>query len=176
MQEIELKFKISDIDNIRKRIENIGAEKEERRVEKDVAFDKDRKLKEKGELLRLRRADDDVYLTFKSPEDDEDFKEMEEIELKLSDFEKMKEILGRIDFEPQRGFKKDRETWLYKDSEILIDRLSFGNFLEIEGSKKEIREIANLLDLDWGERMTENYLELYKQYCKKKGIEEERFF
>lgn len=177
MKEIEVKFKIENIKQIREKVKETGAKRKSKVIEQDLGFDtKQKKLKQKGQLLRIRRADGNVYLTFKSPRKSNHFKEMEELELGIEDFNKMKQILKRLGFLPQRGFKKERETWQYKNSEILIDQLGFANFLEIEGSKKEIKEITELLDLDWSERMTDNYLEVYQQYCKEKGIKEQKFF
>lgn len=66
--------------------------------------------------------------------------------------------------------EKERWTFLYKDNEIVLDRLPFiGFFMEIEGSSEEaINEVIQLLNIsscqvvrkNYGELMTEKFLEL----------------
>lgn len=171
MIEIEVKFRISDIVKIRKALRKIGAKGIDKVLQEDFSFDDDGEtLARSGKLLRLRKAGDRVYLTFKSLRRRGKFKEAEEIEIQVSDFEKAKELLGRLGFRPKRKLRKQRETWSFGSSEILVDQSALGSFLEIEGSKKGIEEIVRLLSLDEQERSTKTYEEIYQEFCEKRGI------
>ncbi len=44
--------------------------------------------------------------------------------------------------------------------EVVLDEMPFGNFVELEGEEKEIRKTADLLQLDWDNRILDNYLAL----------------
>lgn len=175
MKEIEVKFKLTkDIKNLLKKI---GAKRERIHLEENIIFDdKNRSLYKKKELLRLRKVGKEFLLTFKALKSTKNFKESEEIETRVNNFNFMKRILERLGFHPVNGYKKKREKWHYGNTEICIDKLSFGKFLEIEGNKKSIEKVIQLLNLDKNERITKTYLELYQDYCKAKGIKPKRYF
>jgi len=171
MIEIEVKFEISNIRKIQQGLKKIGAKKISKVLQQDISFDDENEtFMKQDKLLRVRKEGDNVILAFKSKKKKARFKEAEEIEIKVSDFKKTKGILKRIGFYPMGEFRKTRERWDFKNSEILIDQTALGNFLEIEGTKKEIEEIIKLLELDSKKRSSKTYHELYKEYCKKKGI------
>ncbi|MDX1584065.1 MAG: adenylate cyclase, partial [Thermoanaerobaculia bacterium] len=48
-------------------------------------------------------------------------------------------------------------------SEILLDRTPIGDFLEIEGSDREIEQIAERLELEMKDAIRSSYIELYKK-------------
>lgn len=171
MIEIEVKFRISDIAKIRKALKRTGAKRIGKVLQEDFALDDEGEtLARSGKLLRLRKAGDKVYLAFKSLRRRGKFKEAEEVEIEVSDFEKAKELLGRLGFSPKGKLRKQREEWSFGSSEILIDQSVLGSFLEIEGSREEIEKIVRLLGLDRREGSTKTYEEIYQEYCKKRGI------
>ena len=49
---------------------------------------------------------------------------------------------------------KFRAKWQFKNTEVVIDELPFGFFLEIEGNEKEIFEVACLLNLDINKKIS----------------------
>jgi hypothetical protein len=48
--------------------------------------------------------------------------------------------------------------------------MPFGVFLEIEGEKARIREVADRLGMAWKERILFNYLEIFEIICQKEGL------
>jgi len=184
MKEIEIKFKIAKPNLIRKILKKHKAKFIGRAFERTVKFDtKNNDLQRAGKFLRVRTGFKSV-ITFKrkiksKPRSREislrgkKFKEREEIELEISEPEKMKVILENLGFTKKWIMEKYREKWQWGSAEIVIDKLPFGNFIEIEGSKKTIQKVAKLLGLRLADGITATYWGLWKDYCRRKGIKEE---
>lgn len=161
--ETEVKFILSDVQSIRERIVELGVDLKGRVFETNIRFeDIDESLLRKKSLLRLRR-DANTKLTYKSEPaiKDDQFKTFRELEVQVSDFTTMKLILEHLGFHQAQIYEKWRETFIFDDTILCIDTMPFGDFLEIEGKKEYIREIASKLGLQWGQRITLNYLAIF---------------
>jgi adenylate cyclase, class 2 len=161
--EIEVKFYVPDIDAIRARIRSLGAEPKGCGFETNIRFDdKDLRLTRGKKLLRLRQ-DTRCRLTVKSPPEDADteFKIFRELEVDVSDSQTMIAILEELGFTPRQVYEKQRETYLFGHAELCLDTLPYGHFLEIEGGKDDIRKATEAIGLNWGKRITANYLTLF---------------
>lgn len=160
--EVEVKFLVDDISEIRERLMRLGAEPKHPRVyERNVRFDSPAgDLLAKDQLLRLRQ-DARSRLTFKgrSPADIlSEAKVREEIEVTVDDFDRMSLLLQRLGFEPVQVYEKYRETFQMGDVEIVLDEMPFGQFVELEGAEDDIRHTAAELGFDWSRRVLVNYL------------------
>jgi adenylate cyclase class 2 len=172
-REIEIKFKIDKPTAIRKILKNQKAKFIGRVFEKAIQFDTSSKnLKKHGKFLRVRSGFKNT-LTFKRKIDNKKFKEREEIELEISEPEKMKEILEKLGFTKMLIMEKYREKWNLAGTEIDIDKLPFGTFIEIEGKPKLIQKTAKILGLDLKDGITATYWGLWRKFAKKKGIKDE---
>lgn len=161
--ETEVKFILSDVQSIRERIVELGVDVKGRVFETNIRFeDIDESLLRKKSLLRLRR-DANTKLTYKSEPaiKDDQFKTFRELEVQVSDFTTMKLILEHLGFHQAQIYEKWRETFIFDDTILCLDTMPFGDFLEIEGKKEYIREIASKLGLQWGQRITLNYLAIF---------------
>lgn len=170
--EIEVKFFLPDIEEIRKAIIQTGATRKGKVFEYNIRFDDSEKsLIRKKILLRLRK-DTQTRLTYKSPHKSPDgqFKMMKELEVTVSDFDTMVTILKSLGFEPVQVYEKWRETFESEHVEFCIDSLPFGTFLEIEGEKDSIRNMVNQLNLAWEKRILANYLEIFEQLKHQVGL------
>jgi adenylate cyclase class 2 len=167
-EEIEVKFIIDDLAAMRQRIIAIGAYlKTPRTYEDNVTFDTpDQRLERQGRLLRLRRDQHNI-VTYKEPglTDQQDFKVRHEYEVSVSDFAQMYTILEKIGFHPALRYEKYRETFTYKEAELLLDETPCGVFLEIEGAQETIRDLAAQLGIDFNTRLTASYGEIFKAVC-----------
>jgi adenylate cyclase class 2 len=167
-EEIEVKFIIDDLPSIRQRILAIGAcLKTPRTYEDNVTFDTpDQQLRRQGRLLRLRR-DQRHIVTYKEPSltKHEDFKVLREYEVSVNDFAQMYAILEKIGLRPTLRYEKYRETFTYKNGELLLDETPCGVFLEIEGSQETIRDLAAQLGIDFKTRLTAGYGEIFEAVC-----------
>ena len=161
--EFEVKFFLADIEALRRKILDLGARSRGRYLEQNLRFeDTNNTFKANRCLLRLRH-DHKSTLTFKSPpnEDSRQVKVLRELEVEVSDFAAMRHILESIGFHCEQVYEKWRETLTIKNIHFCLDTMPYGNFLEIEGTEKQIKQYARRLDLKWEGRILGNYLELF---------------
>jgi len=162
--ETEIKFYLIDLPSMRQRILELGAESRGRFFESNVRFEDSRQsLKMKKSLLRLRR-DRTVKLTYKSPPPEENmqFKIMKELEVEVSDFDTMQLILEALGFHHEQVYEKWRETLVLGQTQFCLDSMPYGDFLEIEGPKQDIKNFATRLGLGWDQRILLNYLHIFE--------------
>lgn len=169
--EIEVKFylygKNISRNQLLNRMEMLGGRSAGRVFERNIRFeDEEHRLLEKRSLLRLRK-DHRTRLTFKSESvgvsdrDRKNFKIFNELEVDISDFSTMTLILEALGFHQAQVYEKWRETFVVGDTRICMDTMPFGDFLEIEGQKEDIPELAARIGLDWNRRILENYLGIF---------------
>jgi len=172
-REVEIKFKIRNSDSIRKKLKNQGAKFLGKVFERTIRFDTpNNDLEKNKKFLRIRTGFKNV-ITFKRKLKNKNFKEREEIELEISDLEKMKMILENLGFTKIKIMEKHREKWQLNKGEIVIDKLPMGEFIEIEGKEKTIREAVKNLGLNFKDRITTTYWDLWKEFSKRRGIKNE---
>ena len=162
--EIEVKFFLFDLDAVRDRILELGAYSAGRLFETNIRFeDRANSLLEKKALLRLRK-DRRAKLTYKCKPavSDVDYKIFNELEVEVSDFTKMRQILESLGYHKDQIYEKWRESYTLKGTDCCIDVMPFGNFLEIEGNKKEIKDVAAEIGMQWERRILLNYLEMFE--------------
>ena len=170
--EIEVKFHLVEVKAIRDRMLAMGATPCGRVFETNIRFeDASKSLKKQGILLRLRK-DDRILLTFKSslPRPDTQFKIHRELEVEVGDFDVCHSILKGLGFHPEQAYEKWRETLILDNTNLLIDTMPYGVFLEIEGQKPHIRNVADRLRLKWEERILLNYLEIFEIVQREEGL------
>jgi len=161
--ETEVKFHLTDPAAMRTRLTALGARSLGRCHERNIRFeDEGRNLIRRKCLLRLRR-DRKTTLTVKLPPADADpaFKQFVELEAEVADFDGMQRILAALGYHPEQKYEKWRETFVLERTTFCLDALPFGDFLEIEGPKDAIRDVAGRLELDWRKRIVLNYLEIF---------------
>lgn len=173
-KEIEIKFRVGDEGDILRRLGSLGAKKSESGLEHNIVFDSaDGNLREDGFLLRLRKFAGRNVLTFKKAITQGEFKEADEIQTDVKDFDLMKEILTNLGYEIFWIYEKETDHYAIGGTYVCIDRLPFGTFMEIEGEPEKIREVASGLGLDMKNGITKTYLELYEDFCREQGKEME---
>jgi len=171
--EIELKFEIKNPSAIRRKLRKLKAKFIGKAFERAFQLDtKNKDLRKKGVFLRVRTGFKNT-LTLKKRLENKKFKEREEIELEISDPEKMKIIVQALGFNRFRIMEKYREKWHLGSAEITIDRLPMGCYVEIEGGEKTIEEIAGDLGFDIKYGITKTYWGLWRDYAKENGIKDE---
>ena len=168
--EIEIKFFCPEIQSLHQKILGLGARSEGRFFEKNLRFDDaNQTLEGKKCLLRLRH-DRKSTLTFKSkpPASNPQFKVFKELEVEVGDLSIMQDILESLGFYCQQVYEKWRETLVIENTQFCLDTMPYGNFLEIEGTQRDIRRYTQDLGLQWPKRILANYLEIFdilKEKC-----------
>lgn len=162
--ETEVKFHLTDRHSTRQCILDLGAQSRGRFFESNVRFeDAHKTLRQKKSLLRLRR-DQKTTLTFKStpPEENNQYKILKELEVEVSDFDTMHRILEALGYHCEQIYEKWRETLVLNHTHFCLDSMPYGNFLEIEGQRRDIKDLATQLELPWKQRILLNYLQIFE--------------
>ena len=134
-----------------------GAEYVGRDFEENVIYSSDG-LRETNSAVRLRHVGDRTLLTFKRRvPGDVGVKQQIEHETEVQDAESMRSILNELGIEPVLVYEKYRDTWKLRSVEVVLDELSFGSFMEIEGTITGIKEAEILLGIEHLDAVHETY-------------------
>jgi adenylate cyclase class 2 len=176
--EIEKKFRLSIeqrlmLDSL---LPMVGATLRGKAFEENMIF-AGKGLDQLNRILRLRRTDGKSTLTYKERLDsNQAVKRRREVETDVAPPENMIEFLSMIDVIPMLIYEKHRTTWDLANTEVTIDELPFGLFLEIEGDEEAIRNAESLLDRVGLKVEPLTYHELAQKHGTKNGeIIEARF-
>jgi adenylate cyclase, class 2 len=167
--EIEKKYRLTGRQRheVLRRLDEIGATRVGEEFEENILYAGEA-LEPGLAVLRLRRTDKRATLTYKERYPSRsDIKHQREDETVVDDPDAMELILDALGFTPALVYEKRRETWTSDQTEIVVDELSFGWFMEIEGTEHGIEDIEKKLAIKGlkAEMMT------YPQLAKKHGIE-----
>lgn len=171
--EIEVKFYLEDIEGMRRNLLELGVESKGRVFETNIRYeDNQLSLIQKKTLLRLRK-DEKTTLTFKSvpKTKSRDFKVFNELEVEVDDMATMGQILEALGFHPEQKYEKWRETLVLERTKMFLDRMPYGDFLEIEGQPQDIKNWIARLGLNWHRRILLNYLEIFEIIKKKLNLQ-----
>jgi adenylate cyclase class 2 len=168
--EIEAKFWVPDLDDLRRRVLAAGGRPVmPRTLEHNERFDaSDGRLRRRGEVLRLRR-DRQCTLAYKRALSSAE--ERSEIEVGIDDLEAARAVLLGLGFVLIFIYDKYRQVLALDDTLIMLDELPFGSFVEIEGpSLQAIGRCAAALGLDWDRRVSRSYLSIYEAMRQRLGL------
>lgn len=167
--EIEIKYLVTDLARLREKILSRGWTSQGNHFEYNIRFeDESGSLYEKKQLLRLRK-DTVNTLTFKAKSRQKSalYKIRRETEVTVNDFEAMRHIIHALGFGKEQIYEKWRETFHADGAVICLDRMPFGDFMEIEGPEQTIAAISEALGFSPEQGIKKNYLKLFS-YIKDK--------
>ena len=145
--EIEKKYRLTEKQRaeLLRRLPQIGATPQSEEFEENTLYGGD--LLDVGRcVLRLRRVGDNAILTYKERyPSSSSIKQQREEETHVSDADAMETILDALGFAPALIYEKRRATWRLGETEIALDELPFGLFMEIEGTEADIRKVERRL-------------------------------
>jgi len=145
-------------------------------VEENTIFSNDL-LFERRAMVRIRKTADRSIITFKQRmESISGAKHQSEYETKVDDADATRSILEGIGLRRVLVYEKKRATYNFRNSEIVLDELPFGLFMEIEGPLTAIAEAEMLLGIEDLETESETYPRLTEKFGVKNGdVIESRF-
>ena len=138
MIEVEVKAKIENFIDMKKKLENLGAIKSKKEFQEDIYFNSPIvDFANTDEALRIRTTkendDKNIFITYKGPKIDSKSKTREEIEIAIEDSEKCSKIFQHLGFTKVRSVKKNRQYYNYKNFEISLDDVEgLDPYMEIE--------------------------------------------
>ncbi len=134
MNEIEVKAKVHDHDNLIKQLENLGCIFTSPIHQKDTIYipiGESIPVPSGVNVLRIREQNNKYILTLKQPLTNQ--LDNIEKELEFSNPQSMHEIILLLGFEVSSTVEKTRRTSKYKDFEICLDEVTgLGSYIEVE--------------------------------------------
>lgn len=172
-QEIEIKFALEDQAAVRSQLLQLGSVSHGRCFEDNLRLDDDaHTLTARHIVLRLRQVEGPdgsaTRLTVKSPaaSPDASLSFRNEAETEIGDGAAMLKALEMLGYTPYWRYQKRRETFIWNDTEAVIDELPIGWFLEIEGAPQGIRALAEKLGFDMADGITASYARIFDEVCR----------
>ncbi len=176
--EIEAKMAVPDLDAIRDRLRQLGAQPAGRNLETNTFFDtEDRSLLAADEGLRLRRnvnvasGAQEHVITYKGPRQHGVLKSREEVEVTVQGSEGAVTLLERLGYVRMLAFEKRRDSWLLGGCKVELDELPYlGSYVEVEGPGEQpvlaVREQLGLADRPI---VKSSYIALLMGYLQERG-------
>lgn len=176
--EIEKKYRLTRerLEPLRLRLKESGAEDAGEEFEENTIYTGPG-LDARSRVLRLRRVQGRALFTYKERDPSPSaVKRQREEETEVSDADALAAILEALGYRAALVYEKRRATWRLDGTEVVIDELPFGLFLEIEGDEPAILSAEKLLGLQDAEAEHAPYPELTMRHGTKKGdVVEARF-
>lgn len=163
--EIELKFNVSNLSELESKIKDIGAEFKGEKSCKDTYFIVPNNP-EGRKYLRIRETNNKSELAYHYFESQSHTKEWE---TGITDPKTTLEILKQLEYKIDVIVNKNRKTYKYNYSEIVLDQVeNLGEFIEIESSTlEEINKIATKIGLNADKAINDSgYPDLIRSKCK----------
>jgi predicted adenylyl cyclase CyaB len=149
MQEIEVKILKIDVEATLAQLQELGAHYVGEKNLSAILLDTPRRdLSKKNGSLRLRQENDTCYLTYKAFGGKQQFKNLKETEIIVSDFQQAKNLLSAIGYSNvYRSYEKKRFEFTLGNATICIDKylnaLSYiPVFMEVETRTEEDMVLA----------------------------------
>ena len=178
MIEIEKKYRltVAQRDQVLKRLTAAGAEDRGEEFEENTIYGGG-SLQRGTSVLRLRRCGRKALLTYKERFPGASaIKRQREDETLVEDPAAMALILEALGFKPVLIYEKRRRTWSVGATEVVIDELPFGLFMEIEGEEQEIESTEQMLGIHGLPAEHATYPQLTDQHGERVGdVIEARF-
>jgi adenylate cyclase class 2 len=165
--EREAKFRITSWEEGEAQLKRAGGRVLERRYfETNSLYDfPEGTLRKRGQALRIRRARDAAWLTFKEPaRGSGGIKHRHEYETSLEDPDAVERILTAIGMDEQFRYEKYREVYALADVEACLDETPIGFYIELEGLANAIEAAVLPLKLSMDDAIVASYPELYREY------------
>lgn len=145
--ETEKKYRLlkDDRERVLKRLQEVDAEFRGEEFEENTLY-AGGGIDSRNCVLRLRRVGGSSILTFKERfPSSSSIKRQREEETHVEDADAMAAILNALGFRPAVVYEKRRSTWRVGGTEVVLDDLPFGFFMEIEGEETAILAAEQLL-------------------------------
>jgi adenylate cyclase class 2 len=168
-QEIEVKLRVSNLEEFTMKVQHAGFRLVTPRThESNTLYDfPDRRLRGRGQLIRIRKYGEKWTLTHKSRGSSDKHKSRAETETQVTDGEALAHVLTSIGMEPSFRYEKYRAEWTDGVGHILIDETPIGNIVELEGPPEWIDRTAAKLGIKESEYITQSYAEMFADWCRR---------
>lgn len=165
-KEVEIKFQLKNLASVTRKLRQAGFHLVTRRThEQNTLYDLEgTPLRQRGEILRLRKYGDDWELTYKGKGKAGKHKTRIENQTKVKNGPQMEAILLALGYRPLFRYEKFRAAWSDGKGDVVLDQTPIGDFGEIEGPPRWIDRVARLLGIAPGDYITKSYGELFMEW------------
>lgn len=165
-REIEIKFRVGDLRGLARKLRGAGFRLVTRRThEVNTLYDLPGEvLRQRQELLRLRKYGSAWTLTHKSGGRKGRHSSRVELETGVTDGKKMDAILRGLGYTPSFRYEKFRAEWSDGKGQVVVDETPIGSFCEIEGPPRWIDATAKKLGVRSADYITKNYATLFLEW------------
>jgi adenylate cyclase, class 2 len=170
-KEVEIKFALDDLGALEHKLRALGFRRQTPRTrEMNTLYDlPGMVLRQRGELLRLRKYGKGWTLTHKAPGVAGRHKTRVETETAVEDGERMQGILSALGFAPSFQYEKFRSEWSDGAGHVVLDETPIGIYGEIEGPPRWIDRTARALGITPSQYITDSYAELFTDWKARTG-------
>ena len=178
MQEVEIKFRVTDAPVLRAAAQRAGfSQKTPSTMERNTLLDTpDRTLRRAGELLRMRQYGERWVMTHKRHPTAEEAKNFSarhkmrvETETAVEDGEALTQVFASLGYRPVFVYEKLREEWNDGHGCLVLDETPLGIYAELEGAPEWIDATAEKLGVSESEYITESYGALFLRWKDETG-------
>jgi len=163
--EVEIKFAIRDLEDIKKRLRELSFREETPRAhEMNTLYDRGEEMRKRGEVLRIRKYGDKWTVTHKAKSQNARHKARVETETVVADGKALETVFQAMGFEPSFQYEKFRSEWSDGKGHVVLDETPIGVLGEIEGPPEWIDRVAGELRIGQGEYITNSYAELFRDW------------
>ncbi|MFA6888131.1 MAG: class IV adenylate cyclase [Candidatus Woesearchaeota archaeon] len=163
--ETEVKIKIDAVEPIKQKLLGMKAELYKKRALQTDLYFGNKKLRKNGQTLKIR---DNAIFTYKGPaEKKKNIRSNEEIEIMIDNAAYLQLLLEKLGYVQYWKKERYRESYLINMTQICIDETPMGNFIEIEGKKENILDIAKRLGFSQKDFSADGYGKIWREYAKK---------
>jgi len=170
-REIEIKFQVKNVHALRRKLGDAGFQLQtKRRHEVNTLYDLPGEvLRQRKELLRIRKYGRQWILTHKSGTTRGRHSSRVELETEVADGKKMDAILRTLGYSPSFRYEKFRAEWTDGKGHVVVDQTPIGDFCEIEGPPRWIDATAKQLGVTPADYITKNYATLFLDWKQQTG-------
>lgn len=170
-QEIEIKFRVESLRGLQQKLRAAGFRLVTKRThEMNTLYDlPGAVLRQRGQLLRLRKYGSLWTLTHKSGSKRERHSSRVELQTNVENGEQMHAILHALGYAPSFLYEKFRAEWTDGKGQVVVDETPIGNFCEIEGAPRWIDATAKKLGVSSSAYLTTNYAGLFSEWRAENG-------
>jgi adenylate cyclase, class 2 len=165
-EEVEVKLRVDDLDALTRKLSGSKFTLVTPRThEMNTLYDfPDRRLRARGEVLRIRKYGSKWTLTHKTKGNSGKHKSRSETETEVQDGEALGHILKTIGLGPSFRYEKYRAEWGDGEGHVVLDETPIGNIAELEGSSKWIDQTAARLGIKESEYITQSYAQMFADW------------
>ena len=164
--EVEIKFRITDLNAIKRKLRDSGFRlKTKRTHEMNVLYDAaDGSIRQRGEVLRIRKYGKTWTLTHKSKGQVGKHKTRQELETQVADGEQLTQMFAALGYWEAFRYEKFRTEWTDGRGDVVVDETPIGNFGEIEGKPEWIDRSARKLGISETDYINKSYAQLFFEW------------